>query len=94
MTLAKYNDLPNPNAIYLGQRLTIPVIPTTQKEDVLTAENTYTVQPGDNLRKIGRSCGVSWRRIVEENDIVNSENIRIGRLLKIPVDDGDAKNSE
>jgi LysM repeat protein len=89
MTLAKHNDLPNPNAIFVGQKLRVPVIPATQ-EEVLTGETTHTVQPGENLRSIGRTYGVGWRQIVEKNGIVNSDNIRIGRLLIIPVD-GDAK---
>jgi nucleoid-associated protein YgaU len=48
--------------------------------------NTYTVQPGDNLTKIGEKYGISWNAIYEANrDIIsNPDMIHPGQELKIP----------
>jgi nucleoid-associated protein YgaU len=48
--------------------------------------NTYTVQPGDNLSKIGEKYGISWNAIYEANrDIIsNPDLIHPGQELKIP----------
>ena len=85
VTLANHNDLSNPNGIYVGQKLRIPVIPPKEEHVALTGEDTHTVQSGDNLWSIGRTYGVSWRQIADENGIVKAENVYVGRVLKIPV---------
>jgi nucleoid-associated protein YgaU len=48
--------------------------------------NTYTVQAGDNLTKIGEKYGISWNAIYEANrDIIsNPDLIHPGQELKIP----------
>jgi nucleoid-associated protein YgaU len=48
--------------------------------------STYTVQPGDNLTKIGEKYGISWNAIYEANrDIIsNPDLIHPGQELKIP----------
>jgi LysM repeat protein len=84
--LARHNDLPSPNSIYEGQKLRIPVFAAPREEDVPAGENTYSVKSGDTLRSIGRAYGVSWRRLARENGVNDPDNIRIGRLLTIPVD--------
>lgn len=50
------------------------------------AENTYTVQSGDNLSKIGAKYGVSWNAIFEANrDKLNDpDKIYPGQELTIP----------
>jgi len=50
------------------------------------AENTYTVQSGDNLSKIGTKYGVSWQKIYEANrDKLNDpDKIYPGQELTIP----------
>lgn len=50
------------------------------------AENTYTVQSGDNLSKIGSKYGVSWQQIFEANrDKLNDpDKIYPGQELTIP----------
>jgi nucleoid-associated protein YgaU len=46
----------------------------------------YTVKSGDNLSKIGKQFGVSWKDIFEANKqiIKNPDLIQPGWILKIP----------
>lgn len=46
--------------------------------------NTYTVQPGDTLTKIGQDYGVSVSALVNANAISNPDLISIGDTLIIP----------
>ncbi len=50
------------------------------------AENTYTVQSGDNLSKIGSKYGVSWQQIYEANrdKLSDPDKIYPGQELTIP----------
>ena len=50
------------------------------------AHNTYTVQAGDNLSKIGAKYGVSWNAIFEANrdKLDNPDRIHPGQELTIP----------
>lgn len=50
------------------------------------AENTYTVQSGDNLSKIGSKYGVSWQAIYDANrdKLDNPDKIFPGQELTIP----------
>ena len=50
------------------------------------AGNTYTVEHGDNLSKIGAKYGVSWQAIFDANkDILSDpDEIQPGQELKIP----------
>ena len=86
--IAQANGLVNPNAIYAGQVLVIPVagctpVPPTPYPPV--EGTTYVVQPGDNLFRIGLKFGISWVQIAEANGIVNPNQIYVGQVLKIPV---------
>lgn len=48
--------------------------------------NTYTVESGDNLSKIGAKYGITWKAIYDANrDIIsNPDLIHPGQELKIP----------
>ena len=50
------------------------------------ASNTYTVQSGDNLSKIGSKFGVTWQQIFEANQdkISDPDKIYPGQELTIP----------
>ena len=50
------------------------------------ASNTYTVQSGDNLSKIGEKYGVSWNKIFEANrdKLSDPDKIQPGQELTIP----------
>src|SRR4051812_8324278 len=49
-------------------------------------QNTYTVEHGDNLTKIGEKYGIGWHAIFEANrDILDDPDmIQPGQELKIP----------
>ena len=85
--IANANGLANPNAIYVGQVLVIPVegcapVPPTPMPPI--EGTTYVVQYGDTLYSIGLKFGVSWVQIAEANGIVNPNQIYAGQVLKIP----------
>lgn len=48
--------------------------------------NTYTVEHGDSLSKIGEKYGLSWQQIFEANKdtISNPDVIHPGQVLNIP----------
>ncbi|MBE2184063.1 MAG: LysM peptidoglycan-binding domain-containing protein [Anaerolineae bacterium] len=92
--LATLNNISNPNLIFAGQRLLVPVntaqaVPTAvviPTIDGVTAQEvrTYTVQPGDNLYNISLRFNVPLANIISANGIVNSNRIYIGQTLIIP----------
>ena len=48
--------------------------------------NTYTVEAGDNLSKIGAKYGITWKAIYDANRdiIIDPDMIHPGQELKIP----------
>ncbi len=74
------NHIPNPNLIYVGQRLVIKE--GNQQEDT-QKEIVYTVRRGDNLTKIARRYGVSVQSLVTINRIANPNLIYPGQRIVI-----------
>jgi len=74
--LVRMNDLSDPNHIVAGTRLRVPgaTRPTV----------VYKVKPGDNLSSVAARYGVSIRRIVKANKIVDPNLIVIGDRLRVP----------
>ena len=70
----------NPNLIIPGQVLNINAGSNPE------TATSYTVKRGDNLTKIGKKFGLSWKVIYENNkDIIGSNPnlIKVGTVLKI-----------
>jgi peptidoglycan/xylan/chitin deacetylase (PgdA/CDA1 family) len=98
--LVAANNIVNPNLIYPGQVLYIPLsgqqatiplpsTPTstpTSTPPPLTSSNPvrYIVKPGDTLYRISRLYGISVIRIISANLIVNPNLIYPGQNLVIP----------
>ncbi len=72
------NHLPNPNLIYPGQRLIIPL------GGQPCQSTTYVVQRGDTLASIGRRFGMPWQNIAAANNIRPPYTIYPGQRLLIP----------
>lgn len=79
--LVKWNNIPNPNLIYVGQKLIVgwtdtPVPPEPEKE-------YYTVKRGDNLTKIAQMFGTTVSQLVAWNNIANPNLIYPGQVLRV-----------
>lgn len=95
-TLAQLNGITNPNTIYAGQRLNIPVAgqdgtvtepqpPAATATQSAPVENTtYVVQPGDTLFKIAVRFHVTVARLAQANGINNTNLVYVGQRLVIP----------
>ena len=79
--LVKINDIKNPNLIYVGQKLKVPIF---NKEIHDTNHILYVVKRGNTLSQIAKKYNVSIERIVELNDIKNQNLIYVGEILRIP----------
>ena len=88
--IANENALANPNLIYPGQILRIPIPDNTPSEDTYL---TYTVKPGDTLWAISRNYHTSIADLVKLNQIHNENLIYPGQKLRIPCtpDSGSSK---
>jgi LysM repeat protein len=78
-TIASYNGIANPNHVYVGQRLIIPITTTTT-----TTGKVHVVQPGETLTIISVRYGVNAWTIARANGITNLNHIYIGQRLTIP----------
>ena len=76
------NDIPNPNLIYPGQQIVIPV--SEEEENTGSSQTIYIVQRGDNLTRIARRYGVTVNEIVRANAISNPNLIYPNQRLIIP----------
>jgi len=95
-TLAQLNGITNPNTIYAGQRLIIPVAgqdgsggvpqpsPATATPAVPAENKTYVVQPGDTLFKIAVRNHVTVAALAQANGIRNTNLVYVGQRLNIP----------
>ena len=88
-TLARLNNLANPNLIYVGQRLLVqqaatPSQPqTTTPSTSTTTATTYTVKAGDTLGQIAANHQTSVNQLVQLNKLANPNLIYVGQVLTI-----------
>ena len=75
-TVARANNIVNPNRIYVGQRL---VIPTGRPAGVI-----HVVRRGETLTWIALHYGVDAWTIARANGITNLNHIYVGQRLTIP----------
>ncbi len=85
------NGIPNPNLIYVGQRLVIPdggTTPPPPGTPVPTQppgqETIYIVVPGDTLGRIAQRFQTTIQAIAVRNGITNINLIFVGQRLVIP----------
>lgn len=83
--LVKWNNISNPNLIYVGQKLIVgyknpePVPPTPPEPEKVY----YTVKRGDNLTKIANMYGTTVQQLVAWNNIANPNLIYPGQVLRV-----------
>lgn len=75
--LASYNNIQNPNRIYPGQVIQIPV------EGNKTDGQLYTVRAGDTLSGIAARFGTTVQELMRINGIQNANRIYVGQVIKI-----------
>jgi LysM repeat protein len=80
--IADANRLANPNAIVVGQTLTIP---DGQPAPVAgaTTSSTYIVQPGDSLSRLAARFNVTVDALVAANGLTTT-TLQIGQVLTVP----------
>lgn len=78
--LAKINNISNPDAIYVGQKI---YFKTQQNSAPSTDEGYYTVQSGDTLSGIASRYGMTYQHLAEINGISDPNRIYVGQKLKI-----------
>lgn len=66
--IAQYNNIKNPDLIYIGQKIKIP--PT----NTVVAQVVYTVKEGDTLSKIAEKYNLNWKKLYEKNKDVIGDN--------------------
>ena len=79
--IVQLNNIQNPNVIYSGEELTLPL---NEQSDVNDMKHTiYTVKYGDTLTIIARRYGTTIQNISELNGIVDVNKIYVGEKLRI-----------
>ena len=82
--LVKLNDISNPNLIYVGEILKIPVINSVKSgASSKQYQSTYVVQNGDTLSKIASRFNTTVQYLARINGIKNPNLIYTGQVLKI-----------
>ena len=83
--IVQANGLPNPNFIWVGQTLTIPVQGSGDENTGGTASHkVYTVRVGDTLSSIAQRQGVTLIALTNANGITNPNVLWVGQKLLIP----------
>ena len=90
--ISNANHVPDPNLIYPGQVLYIPVLSSTHTSASPTPGSNYTVQQGDTLSSIAQRAygdGNQWQRIYDyppNKQVIGPDPnlIRPGEVLYIP----------
>ncbi len=84
--LVQINGIKNPNLIYVGQEIKIPVEEAAPVAAAAAsyATTTYKIKPGDNLTKIAKEFGTTVEELVKLNNIANPNLIIAGADLVVP----------
>lgn len=78
--LVKINNIKNPNLIFVGQSLRVPLDNSSNQSETFIY---YTVRRGDRLWRIAKAYGTTVNNIVRLNGIRNPNLIYVGQILKI-----------
>ena len=78
--LVELNNIANPNLIFAGSTLLVPI------NDGKKHSVTYTVKKGDTLSSIAKKYGITVSQIVNINNIKHPNLIYVGQVLTIPTE--------
>lgn len=78
--LARINNIANPNLIYAGNKLKVPIKKEESKDDIT---EIYIVKRGDTLSQIALRFNVTVQEIAKQNNIKNVNLIYPGQRLII-----------
>ena len=81
-SIVQLNQIQNPNLIYSGQRLRIPVNMDLGTSST-TQASSYIVKRGDTLWGISRRYGVTVRYLANKNGIRNPNLIYPGQVIRL-----------
>ena len=98
MDVARENDLANFDDLAVGQELIIPGVEATETEaegdevpveeaEAETEEVTHEVLEGETVFGIAFQYGISWTKLVEQNDINSPYTLEAGQILVVPSGD-------
>jgi LysM repeat protein len=86
--IAQLNNLPNPNLIFAGQILVVPVgqvVPPPPPPPPIGQTTPYHVTWGDTLARIAGYYGTTWQVLAGLNGLANPNLIFAGQRLLAPV---------
>ncbi len=85
-TLAKENNISNPNAIMVGQEIRISGgdVESEAQKTVDVTGKLYVVKKGDTLSCIASKYDCSWRKVAEHNQLSNPGRLVVGQKIRIP----------
>lgn len=78
--LVELNNISNPNLIFAGESLLVPVNGASSTETTIQ----YIVRSGDTLNKIAYEYGTTVNAIVRLNNIQNPNLIFVNQIIQIP----------
>lgn len=79
--ISSANGVRNPNYVYAGQRLVIPVNGSSSSA---TSTSIYVVRRGDTLRTLAARYGTTVSYLTNLNGLRNPNFIWVGQRLKVP----------
>lgn len=84
--IAQLNNIPNPNVIYVGQVLLIPVgyVPPPPTPPPSGVNTVYHVVFRDTLALIAGWYGTNWQTLASLNGLANPNLIFVGQSLLVP----------
>jgi LysM repeat protein len=83
-SLARANNIYNPNLIRSGQRLVIPGAGATAAPSTSSSGSVHVVQRGENLFRIALRYGTTVQALASANNLSSTSLIRVGQTLVIP----------
>ncbi len=87
-SITALNAIGNANRIRVGQVIKIPVASETNAPPPAPTYIEYKVRSGDSLSDIAKKYGVSLNTLTSLNSIHRANRIKIGQIIKIPVEPG------